>query len=153
MFNEVTFKNLIITEHWPSNNLLFRGSSFSTSSNSLCNEYRTNFNSLLNIRNYSSQTSITGSVDGLSASNNSISSSSIPSCYSSHISIFSSQKSLLDTIEEEKWLWKKFFFFFKKVFKTLKKKKKKFFFFKKKFKKIKKKKKKNLKKKKELKYS
>ncbi|ORY84599.1 hypothetical protein LY90DRAFT_697160 [Neocallimastix californiae] len=82
MFNEVTFKNLIITEHWPSNNLLFRGSSFSTSSNSLCNEYR--------------------SVDGLSASNNSISSSSIPSCYSSHISIFSSQKSLLDTIEEEK---------------------------------------------------
>jgi len=100
MFHESTFKNLIITEHWPSNNYLLRGSNFSTSSNSLCNEYRNNFNSLLNFRNSCSQTNISGSNDVLS-SNNSLQSAS-SSCYSSRLSVFTSQRSLLDTIEEEK---------------------------------------------------
>ncbi|KAG4105276.1 hypothetical protein H8356DRAFT_1633980 [Neocallimastix lanati (nom. inval.)] len=114
MFNEATFKNLIITEHWPSSNNILKGSNFSTSSNSLCSEYRNNINSLLNIRKCSSQTSITTSTDNLSVSSNSLSTQnlpsmqsmssmqSIPSCYSSHTSIFTSQRSLLDTIEEEK---------------------------------------------------
>ncbi|ORX68898.1 hypothetical protein BCR32DRAFT_107386 [Anaeromyces robustus] len=103
MFNESTFKNLIITEHWPSNNYLLRGS-FSTSSNSLCNECRSNnFNSLLNLRNYSSQTNIGTSSEGISSSNNSLGSQSVSSsCYSSHTNVFASQRSLLDTIEEEK---------------------------------------------------
>jgi len=102
MFNEATFKNLIITEHWPSNNYLFKQGSFSTSSNSLCNEYRNNFNSLLNFRNAYSQTNIATSTDTLSNSNNSLSNTPSMSCYTSHASLFTSQRSLLDTIEEEK---------------------------------------------------
>jgi len=99
MFKEATFKNLIITEHWPSNNYLLKGS-FSTSSNSLCSDYRHNFNSLSSFRNAYSQSSIVTSNEGLSTSNGCL--PSAPSYYSSRSSVFTSQRSLLDTIEEEK---------------------------------------------------
>jgi len=103
MFKEATFKNLIITEHWPSNNYLLKGS-FSTSSHSLCTEYRSNLNnSLLNFRNACSQSSIVTSSEGLSSSAPSLGSVSTPaSYYSSRSSVFTSQRSLLDTIKEEK---------------------------------------------------
>jgi len=91
MFKETSYDNLYFTEHWPASISVIKGN-FSKSFNSLCTKNMISFsnNGSINTCSNSRSSSLTSIYDSIDMMEN-INSSKF----------FSSQRSLLDIIEEE----------------------------------------------------
>jgi len=91
MFSKTSHENLIFTEHWPASTSTLKGN-FSKSFNSLCNNKIKSFSSLSNSTSLSNFHS--GSFSNIYDTNNIAETKK-------NSSIFTSQGSLLNIIEEE----------------------------------------------------